>query len=415
MNDPGQNTAGAPPVILFPPLAPETRQTLDSLPGLIDRVFPIPGRFRPALPRDVAELSRLLTNSRGDRGASYLGKANLLSAYLRYFLPWNLYRLCRLLPALSLSFDGGDVITDLGAGPLTLAAALWICRPQLRDLALEFRCVDRTPAVLEAGKKFFAALSGGNSPWTVKTIKTTMGSRSGPPHVYGPPARLVSAVNFFNELYEDIPQTDSAGLRGFADKNARMIASLAAEKGSVLVVEPGVPRAGKFITGLRRSLSALGRKPAAPCPHAGTCPFPGGKEPGGKSGGPVKNRWCHFAFETGDAPPALLKLSAAAGIPKERAVLSFLLAGPVSSGLNGEAPAASPLSAVRIISDPFPVSPGTPGPAFGRYGCCEKGLVLVRGNQQAINQCGSGTLVELPVKTPAKQDPKSGALILDLE
>jgi ribosomal protein RSM22 (predicted rRNA methylase) len=297
-------------VILFPPLSPESRRILDGVPDLIEKIFPVPKRFRPSLPRDVAELSRLLTSGRGDRGASYPGQPRLLSAYLRYFLPWNLYRLCRLLPALSLSLDGG--VTDLGSGPLTLPAALWIARPELRELPLEFRCVDRSAAVLEAGKQFFAALTGqtrpGGSPapWKLKLIKAALGSP-----VHGPPAGLVSAVNVFNELYEDIPHRGS--LRPFADKQARLLSSLTAEGGSVLVVEPGLPRSGEFIAALRASLVERGRKPVAPCPHAGTCPCPGGKEPGGgpaKTGG--KGRWCHFAFETLDAAPALLKLSAAA-------------------------------------------------------------------------------------------------------
>jgi hypothetical protein len=32
-----------------------------------------------------------------------------------------------------------------------------------------------------------------------------------------------------------------------------------------------------------------------------------------------KKKWCHFAFDTQDAPRALLGFSAVAGLPKERA------------------------------------------------------------------------------------------------
>lgn len=149
---------------LFPPLSPDARRVLDGLPSLIDRVFPLPRRFRRLLGRDVAELSRLLTADRKERGESYLGKPDLLSAYLRYFLPWNLYRLCRLLPALPLTLAGGDAVNDLGSGPLTLALALWICRPDLRPLALEFRCLDRTGTVLEAGKSSLPPYAPGREP-----------------------------------------------------------------------------------------------------------------------------------------------------------------------------------------------------------------------------------------------------------
>jgi hypothetical protein len=105
---------------LFAPLPDESRMILDRVPSLIDKVFPLPERFRVGLPRDVAELSRLLTSGRPERGASYLGKPALLSAYLRYFLPWNIYRLSRLLTSLSLELKPNDAVNDLGAGPLTL-------------------------------------------------------------------------------------------------------------------------------------------------------------------------------------------------------------------------------------------------------------------------------------------------------
>jgi hypothetical protein len=352
----------------------------------------------------VAELSRLLTARRGSRPLSYLGRPAYLSAYLRYFLPWNLYRLCRLLPALPLSLNDGDAVVDLGSGPLTLPAALWISRPGLRDRALEFRCVDRAAPALEAGKRLFTALSGGAAPWIIKTIKAAAGKGSG-----GPPARLTTAVNFFNELYEDMPHSDSAGLRRFADQQARLLKALTAQEGALLVVEPGVPRSGEFIAALRAALLEQGRRPAAPCPHAGPCPCPGGKSSGGKG------RWCHFAFETRDAAPALLKLSATAGLPKERAVLSFLSCGPARSATPGlSAAAALP---ARILSDPFPVKSGGAGggsgAVFGRYGCCEKGLALLRGSRALMMSCEAGTLAELAFSGTEGRDPKSGALVFD--
>ena len=57
---------------LFAPLPYESRMILDRLPGLIDKVFLLPERFRVGLPWDVAELSRLLTSGRPERGPAYL-------------------------------------------------------------------------------------------------------------------------------------------------------------------------------------------------------------------------------------------------------------------------------------------------------------------------------------------------------
>jgi hypothetical protein len=374
------------------------------------------------LPRDVAELSRLLTKGREDRSESYLGRPNLLSAYLRYFLPWNVYRLCRLLPALPLALADGDAVTDIGSGPCTLAIALWISRPDLRNLHLEFRCLDRTAAVMDAGKRIFATLvSGppggtGASLWTIKTIKGEL-RRTGTlsARIQGRPAKLVTAVNTFNELFWALSPVDTRGLRRTADQSARLLGSLTGESGSVLVMEPGIPRCGEFISVLRAALMEQGLFPLSPCFHCEACPFPGGfSSKGGKA------RWCHFAFDTEDAPGELLRLSRAAGIPKERAVLSFILAdkqgpAPESGIFRPETPgtpkavpgaAGNNTTAVLVLSDSFAI--GKEG-RYGRYCCSPKGLVLAAGSGKTISQALPGSFLRLALSRD--RDPKSGALL----
>jgi hypothetical protein len=409
---------------IFASPGPEICRVLDAVPGLVDRTFPVSGSFRAALPGDVAELSRLLTSGRGERKLSYLGRPNLLSAYLRCFMPWNLYRLCRLLPSLDISLSPGSSVIDFGTGPLTLVLALWISRPELRALPLEFCCVDRGAAVLEAGKKIFSALAefcppdgGGACPWRIRTVRGSAGVRGllppgggkaagfRPALRRGGAASLVCAVNVFNEMYGDTHRPEE--MRRYAEYSAGFLTGFSGASGSVLVVEPGVPRSGEFISALRSALIEKGRVPLSPCPHAGTCPFPGGKGAAGRRGGPGKGRWCHFAFDTKDAPRELRRLSAAAGLPKERAVLSFLFAGPQEAGL------CPPQPAIRVISDAFPLNRGP----YGRYGCSGQGLVLVEGNRSAVEKIPSGALLSAAdcaaPKTPLR-DPKSGALLVTL-
>jgi hypothetical protein len=396
-------------IMPFPaPLSPPVRRILEDFPALIDRLFPLPGRFRAGLPRGVAELSRLLTSGRGERGEGYLSRPPLLSAYLRYFLPWNLYRLARILPALPLVLKDGDAVTDLGAGPLTLALALWISRPEFRSLALEIRCLDRTETALKAGKQLFTALAGtmsgerpGGSPWKIRTIHAPLDAP-----VKGPPAVLVSAVNVYNEIFWDIPHTDSRALALAAGKEARRLSALASPQGLILVVEPGIPRSGEFTACLRTALLEQGRPPLAPCTHAGPCPFPGGRRQTGE-----KQKWCHFAFETADAPRRLRDLSAAAGLPKERAALSFLLAG----GTRRDAGTGQTENAIRILSDPFPLPPaGGKTSGYGRYGCSEKGAVLVFGERRAIDALEAGSLFNAPPDEAgkARRDPKTGSTMV---
>ena len=387
---------------LFLPLEQHTRSLLDDIPALIEKTFPLPARFRRTLPADVAELSRLLTSGRGERGLSYPGQPRFLSAYLRFYLPWNLYRLCRLLPGLDLTLAANDRITDLGCGPLTFAAALWISRPELRSLPLEFQCVDKSGPALDAGKRFFAALAG--ETWKIHTIKSDVHS------VSLKPAALVCAVNVFNEMHGDISSWKTENIRRNAEKAAALLAGLSLQTGAlqtgrtlpaapaaILVAEPGFPRCGEFISMLRGDLITHGHQPVSPCPHNDICPFPGGGF-GKQSSARQKSRWCHFAFETGDAPPALLRLSQAAGIPKERAVLSFIFtkAGdPVHEGVN-----------LRIISDAFKLPRGR----FGRYCCCRHGLALLAGEKETVEKTASGSLVHAHFIKGAR-DTKSGALM----
>jgi hypothetical protein len=396
---------------LFPPLTEEARRLIDSIPVLVEKTFPMPGRFRSSLIQNVAELSRLLTSGRGERRESYLGEDRFLSAYLRYFLPWNVYRLARLLPSLALPLGvvpkgavPGDSVIDLGSGPLTFPIALWISRPDLRDLPLEFRCLDRAAPALKAGKALFEALAGGGS-WKIRTIHASLGDP-----VRLPRANLIAAVNLFNELFWRFPRTDHGALSAFAEKQARLLSSLCLETGSVLVLEPGVPRCGEFLSLLREAFSARGRLPQAPCDHAGPCPLPGLSPAAPRSSGPDA-KWCHFAFDTAGAPSALIRLSEAALIPKERSVLSFLLAGPLT---NAAAQAIGPATetagalTARIISDPFPLGDAR---SFGRYGCSARGLVLVSGKRENVEGLESGTLKTFTVKTPEQRDRKSGALV----
>jgi hypothetical protein len=165
-------------------------------------------------------------------------------------------------------------------------------------------------------------------------------------------------------------------------------------------VEPGIPRCGEFISLLRSALAERGLQPLSPCPHSEACPFPGGT---GRAG---KQRWCHFAFETEDAPAVLHRLSLAAGIPKERAVLSFLLAGPVDKI---QAQTAQPKTELRVISDAFPL----PQNRLGRYCCSGQGLVLLTGEKSQVEEAASGALVNAAFKN-SQRDPKSGALLAEL-
>ncbi|MDR0785027.1 MAG: rRNA methyltransferase [Treponema sp.] len=381
---------------LFPPLSPETRQILDAIPSLVDETFPLPKRFKGSLPHDVAELSLSLTAERGTRRLSYLTNPRMLSAYLHYFLPWNVFRLCRLLPNLPLSLERGATIVDLGAGPLTLAIALCASRPDLRDRYLEFLCIDRAGGIVQAGKKLFSALAAKTvqTNWRIRTVKADVFEYGFKQDALYKRTTLVCAVNVFNE---ELPARGSVSKK--VEEVARLLKRLsgAPTQGSsctqYLVVEPGAPQCGAFIETLRYALVRDGIFPLSPCPHHAPCPFL-----------PECRKWCHFAFETEAAPKPLLRLSASAGLPKERATLSFLFAGQTKHP-GSEVPKGQILA--RILSDAFPL----PGGSKARYGCSERGLVLVRGQESVIEKLTSGHLCPISFTKPERRDGKSGSLL----
>jgi len=407
----------------FNKLPQESRRLLDSVPSIIGKTFHIPERFHHALPSQVAELSRLLTNRKGDRSLSYLSRPNFLAAYLRYFVPWNIYRLCHLIPNLKLSLSGGDTVVDLGCGPLTFVCALWISMPDLRDIPLEFYCIDRCAPALEAGKKFFAAVCKDNNSvnmWKIHLVKENIDVRK-TANITNKrkKAALVCAVNLFNEMYENVPHADKDGLKHIAENSARLMHGQALAEASLLTVEPGVPQSGHFISFLRSAFSELGRPPLSPCTHQSACPmtagsaFSAGRSQADKRSN-TKKRWCHFAFETTNAPKDLHRLSAAAGIPKERLVFSYLFTGAVSR--TAHVLKAEPVT-IRVISDEFPL----PNNRYGRYGCCACGLVLLTGKKSRIEEIKHGDLVSqnkltAPVSAENRQrDMKSGALIVEVK
>lgn len=430
-------------VPVFGDLPKETRALLDAFPEIAQTAQPLDSKRLQELPSRIRELSHELTDERSDRHVGYLNDPAELSAYVRYYMWWNLVRLSRLFVALPLELADGDAAVDLGSGPLTLPIALWMARSDLRKKDLTWYCVDISQGALAAGEELFLALAArvGEEPWKIVRVKGESGVS------LKRKVSLVASANMFNELFWDNPQPIEAQ----AKHHASGLASYADSEASILVIEPGVPRAGRFVSLLRDALIRLGFSIAAPCPHEFACPFPGLRY----------GKWCHFAFETSDAPAKLHKLSEDAGLAKDRAALSFVFAkrsaaeSPATSAdeISGEAavsetassassakpaekiavgPTAGPTVAatetvkrlsgmfhgirVRITSDPIKL----PDYNTGRYGCSEIGMILVCGTYQAadwLKTCESGSLIEVPRpdKKNMERDQKTGAIIIRLK
>ena len=144
---------------IFGALSKETRALLDAFPEIVQTAQPLDSKRLQELPTRIRELSHELTDERSDRHVGYLNDPAELSAYVRYYMWWNLVRLSRLFATLPVELDDGDAAVDLGSGPLTLPIALWMSRPDLRKKDITWYCVDISQGALAAGEEIFLALA----------------------------------------------------------------------------------------------------------------------------------------------------------------------------------------------------------------------------------------------------------------
>ncbi|WP_319764921.1 small ribosomal subunit Rsm22 family protein [Maridesulfovibrio sp.] len=371
---------------LFPLPTTEATKKLDSYIKILQKTAPLKSKHSDELPYAIRDLSRDLTGERSGLSNDYMGDPRSLNAYLRYFLPWNLYRLSRLFQGLDINLPDNGIVVDLGAGPLTVAQALWIARPDLREKKLTFINVDRTPKPMREGNKLFQALAGENSPWRMVNVKGGSTSK------IREKAHLLVTANMVNEA--------SAGVRIplpiWAEKFCLSMVHKLAPEGRILIIEPGIRRSGRVLSVIRQQFVEAGFPILGPCTHEEECPMNGEH---GKA-------WCHFNFDSEHAPAWLQKLSAQCRFEKDNVSLSFLYVGlrkeEVESPREGE-------MLIRAISESFRLDEG----GFGQYGCAAQGQILLSA-QGGAKTLYPGGLIGMPIPEEEKRDEKSGALVVPL-
>lgn len=432
---------------VFAPLPQDARRILEEFGSIVQTVQPLSAKQLELLPRSIRELSHLLTDERSRRKGSYMNSAPLLSAYIRYFMWWNLYRLVSLFAATEqTAFDflyDGSVCLDIGSGPLTVPLALFLARKELRGKKLIWYCMDSGSSALALGERLFYAccerLNAGTSapcPWRIVRVKGQAGT------AIKSKADLITCANVFNEAY----WSSKMPLKAEAQKDVRLLLSYAGlsdtDSGTyangkdnrtvpgkrcctVFVAEPGIPRSARFVGLLRDELIRKKMHIISPCTHENECPMNKASS----------SKWCHFVLNTQAAPQALQRLSDKALLPKDRASLSFVFASSVMRAPCTAADsvvqraetdgarrrAAHTVSAapalMRVCSDTIAL----PEKKAGCYACAPWGLTLLaqkdlsETSNKNIRSLKSGDSVPVKVcvqdiKNMAK-DRKSGAKI----
>ncbi|MDE7370798.1 MAG: hypothetical protein K2N07_03475 [Desulfovibrio sp.] len=425
---------------LFPPLDAAAQAALNRLPEALARVRPLMGAHRRSLPEDIAALSRALTAERAELRRPYWSRPAFVSAYLHYFLPWNLVRLTRLLRGLPLPApEGGNgpgLLLDAGSGPLTVPLALWLARPEWRAAPVQVLALDSASQPLELGRALFAAWGEvtGEPVWPVRLERgplESLASRALPLLRQGGRPWLVTAANVLNEVRparrghgsarDDEDDPDTAGplddleagpedalverldrllaawapLLAPAEQDAsggESVANRSPAPPALLFVEPGTRLGGTTLMRLRELALEGGLHAVAPCTADTPCPL-------------SRGAWCHFTFSPQGAPRWLAELTATAGLTKRSLSLSPLLltAAPEEEG---ESPSReAPAREARVLSSPFAV-PGVDG--LARYGCAPCGLALL----EDAGAVASGSLVRLG-REERRRDARSGARIFE--
>lgn len=374
--------------------------------SIVYSTHPLNSKQKVLLPQQVRALSHNLTDERSSRRLGYMNEKTALTAYVHYYMWWNLVRLVKLFSGMEESafcLKDGDICADIGSGPLTVVTALLLARPELRNKKLTWYCVDLSHDALAFGEDIFLSVAArlGAEPWKIIRVKGSVDSQ------LKEKCAFVTSANVFNELHDDADMPPDFLAKSYTGK-ILSFADGTNPDARVLTIEPGDPRSARLVSLMRDAYMRRGFVPVAPCCHCRGCPMDGKK--GGK--------WCNFAFSTDDAPAGLKKISEKADLAKERAVLSFVLArrgaadgtemvGKTDAGVDGAAGSTDATLLLRIASDPIRL----PGNRTGYYACSDMGLVLFVTEKKLF----SGQLIEAKRPDGKRElalDEKSGAILM---
>lgn len=417
----------------------ESQKIIEDFDEIINSVKNLSGKQRLSLYGAIKSLSHQMTDERASRRLGYMNDAEKTSAYIRYFMWWNLVRLVRLfanLPKNAFESLAGEasVAIDVGSGPLTIPIALWLARPELRAKKIVWYCLDLSQTVLSIGENIYlsvvaktnALLSkhGGNNgteadlpakksesmtePWSIIRVKGPLGTP------IKEKADFIACGNVFNEIVQRSDMPTDFLAKKHSEELISYLGAQPEKPQTVLLVEPGDPHSARFISLMRDSFIRKNFLPIAPCTHSKTCPM-AGRTNGKMTNAAGKNaKWCNFAFSTEDAPEKLLKISAKAGLSKERASLSFIIAKRATKQpeINTERHAFVPENRmnIRITSD-FIRLPEMH--KSGYYACSEFGMLLAIDMNRTHPKNGELLQIKIP-DTNAPVDEKSGALIVEI-
>lgn len=395
----------------------DTKALLNSFDLIIKDALKLSSKQTASVPKDIRILFHELTNERGSRKVNYLNNPVKLTAYIYHYMWWNLVRISKLIGNLDFDLKDGDIIADFGCGPMTLMCAFWIAKPELRSKKLHWYCADISGKALAAGEALFNSLFAftNQNAGIEQTSNWKLTKLNGS---FGLPLKekvnLFVSANMFNEIFWD----SSIKIEGEAERAAKTIQHYLQKNGAALIIEPGIPLAGEFVSALRKNFIEKKYKIISPCPHVEICPIPGRKtaEQNNIKYPIASDKWCHFSFYADDAPSKLVELSEAARLEKTRASLSFIYCrGEEKKEKQSDLENEKKDFLARISSEIIKLGDGK----IGRYACSEKGFLLLtekKGSRSKLKEYVDGSLIKIENEKINRffHDRKTGALIIQV-
>lgn len=393
----------------------------------LSELLPMKPSQKKELPYACRELSEYLTTEREMLSRPYWTSPRLVSAYVHYFMVWNLIRLCKLFPQINLgTLPQKCTFVDLGSGPLTIPLALFLSRSDLHKKEITFICADIAPQPLQIGKNIFEKLRQKLAPacaWKIEIVRAPNHKILRQIHT---PVSLITMGNVLNEGDEKKKISTFEQIQNLYDNACQVLD----ENGKIFAVEPGTRQGARMMQILRSLVTEQIQEPEedefeentydenifdendfdedneeapcriiSPCPHAVSCPLTKKIH--------RQNAWCHFNTKTAYIPKELKELSQKAGLDKESVSLSYLYLAKSKAAEKLLKQEQSKQKA-RIISDSI-IIPRYKGKAH--YACHEKGLLLI------LDSAGMQTGMLCEVKIPQKitRDFKSKAILCTLK
>ncbi len=221
-----------------------------------------------ALAADVMRLSRLLTKERGSLAAAYLRDEGLRRAYVRYFLPANIYKIH--IPLTELSLHPKNLLSkerlrilDIGAGPGTsLLGVMEFFGRRAQKPSLEFTAVDEVSENLREAEALFQEYR--NEHHVNASLHIVKSTAERLEHHLEGEFDIIVLSNVLNELFP-----------GDAEKTAKRAEVLKnvlnrhlGPGGSCVIIEPALRETSREMAEVVCHLLAKGFTIYAPCPEA---------------------------------------------------------------------------------------------------------------------------------------------------